>query len=58
MDFSQRRQFAPQLIPFYMSAVAPTVLSYLLNEHIIAEFAIMHGLAPDSARQEFLKRIF
>ena len=57
MDFSRRRQLAPPLILFYMSAVALIVLSYLFDEHIIAEFAIMHGLEPDLARQEFLKRI-
>ena len=40
-----------------MSAVALIVLSYFFDEHIIAEFAIMHGLEPELARQEFLKRI-
>ena len=57
MDFSRRRQLAPPLILFYMSAVASIVLSYLFDEHIIAEFAIMRGLEPDLARQEFLKCI-
>ena len=57
MAFSRRRQLAPPLILFYMSAVALIVLSYFFDEHIIAEFAIMHGLEPELARQEFLRRI-
>ena len=57
MTFSLRRQLAPPLVLFYISAVALIILSYMFDEHIIAEFAIMHGLEPELARQEFLKRI-
>ena len=41
-----------------VSAAALIILSYLFDEHIIDEFAIIHGLEADLARQEFLKRIF
>ena len=34
MDLSRRRQLAPPLILFYMSAVALIVLSYLFDEHV------------------------
>ena len=57
MTFNQRRQLAPPLVLFYLSAAALIILSYFFDEHIIAEFAIMHGLEANLARQEFLKRI-
>ena len=50
MTFNQRRQLAPPLVLFYLSAAALIILSYFFDEHIIAEFAIMHGLEADLAR--------
>ena len=41
---SQRRHLASPHVLFYVSAAALIVLSYFFDEHIIAEFGVMHGL--------------
>lgn len=57
MPSSRRRQLALPLVFFYLSAMALITLSYFFSQHIIAEFAVMHSLELELARQEFLKRI-